>query len=153
MATSAPSLIGAAYFLREHHTNDLHTWKMPVWSGVIISLLLASPWFRLIGMMFTPKPIEPFWLVLILGCIWGALAWLLLRRLASVLGWTNMHRWALTFGAILASMTWGFSGSSAWPKADFIAKIVFNILAVTGFVSLAIHLRTGGSESGSRALS
>jgi hypothetical protein len=110
------SLITAAYLLRKPRTSFLHTWKMPVWAGVILALLLASPWFRLIGMMFTRKPVEPFWLVLILGCIWAALAWTLLRWVASVPDWTDMHRWALAFGALLASMTWGFSGSSAWHK-------------------------------------
>lgn len=139
-------LIGAAYLLREHRTALQHTRKIPIWAGVILSLLLASPWFRLIGMMFSRKPLEPFWLVLILGCVWAALVWVLLRWLASVPGWTDMHRWALTFGAVLASMAWGFSGSSTWHKADLIAKIIFNIFAVIAFVLLAIRLRTSASE-------
>jgi uncharacterized membrane protein len=70
------------------------------------------------------------------------MAWTVVHYLTASRDWNDMRRWALVFGTTLASMACGFAGSNAWPKADLIAKIIFNILAVGGFVLLAMRLRS-----------
>lgn len=144
----------AAFALRNTGKKKADRWTLPAWTTVIVSVVLASPWFWLVGMIFIPKPIRPFWFALLLGCAWGVMAWTVVHYLTASRGWDDMRRWALIFGTTLASMACGFAGSNAWPKADLIAKIIFNILAVGGFVLLAMRLRSDAdTHSAHRKLS
>jgi hypothetical protein len=90
-------------------------------------------------MVFAPTIARgiPCWFPLLAGIAWAIAAYLLLKRVSSTVGWRDIHRWALIFGALLVSMTAGFLGSSTWPRMDVVAKAILNVLAVLSLVALA----------------
>lgn len=130
-----------AYALRKVGT-EKHSerWAPPAWAAFVAALLFAVPWFWLMKFVFGGKTDWPFWAPMALGMGWGAAAWWIVQRWIMAGGWNDMRRWALAFGATIASMACGFLGSSAWPKMDLIFKIVINVLAVAGFVLIARRL-------------
>lgn len=134
------TLIIVAYALRNIGTQKADHRTPPIWLAAIVAALFAAPWFWLIGMVFVPHPIQPFWLAALLGCAWASIAWIVLHYWGTARTWSDMHRWALTFGATMASMACGFAGSNLWSKTDLIAKIILNILATTGFALLALRI-------------
>jgi hypothetical protein len=68
--------------------------------------------------------------------VWGGFAYLLIRYWSVGRGWSDMHRWGVTFGAVLVCMIGGFSGSSTWPAMDVVGKWMFDVAAVIGFALL-----------------
>jgi hypothetical protein len=52
-----------------------------------------------------------------------------------------MHRWALSFGALLFSMAAGFLGSADWSRVDVMGKLILNIIALAGMIALARSIR------------
>ncbi len=76
------------------------------------------------------------------GVVWAFLVYLIVRYWSSSPNWKDMRRWSAVFAAALVCMIAGFSGSSSWLRMDFIAKIVLNLIAVVGFVLLALKIRT-----------
>lgn len=137
------ALVLAAYALRKVGTaKNVERWTPPTWAAFVSALLLAVPWFWLMKFIFGGKTNWPFWVPIALGVIWGAAAWWIVQGWATARGWNDRCRWALVFGATIASMACGFLGSSAWPKMDIIFKIVMNILAVVGFVLIARRLES-----------
>lgn len=114
------------------------------WRVGFTTVGLVLPWYVLMVLMFIPKPV-PAWPALIAGLAWAGLAIFVIRRWSSSSGWQDIHRWALSFGALFTSMTAGFLGSSLWPRMDVIGKLILNILAVVGMILLgrAIRHRVG----------
>ncbi len=112
------------------------------WLVLPSTLLLGFPWYILMVLVFVPRP-HPLalWIPVTATIAWAAMTILLLRRWAGVVGWGEMHEWALSFGVLLVCMTAGFLGSSLWPKMDVIFKLVLNLLAVAGMVALALRIR------------
>ena len=82
-----------------------------------------------------------FGLIMAGGIAWAVLVYLVLGRLARFGTWSDMHRWALTFGSTLLCMVAGFSGSSTWKPIDFYGKAALNLLAVVAFLLLMFRLR------------
>lgn len=117
-------------------------WTAPAWGAGLAVLVLALPWYALMGFVFTPKvPHVAFALVLAAGVAWGIVALLILGRWGTSARWGDLHRWAATFAATLVCMGAGFLGSSAWLPLDRVGKIVLNAIAVAGFLVLLRTLR------------
>jgi hypothetical protein len=56
-------------------------------------------------------------------------------------GWRDIHRWALSFGAVLGFMVPGDMSAAGWTRVDLIGKFAFQLLAVVGFLLLARKVR------------
>ena len=142
-------LILLAYLTRYVERRDSTTRTAPpAWSMVAAALLLGFPWYRLLVLIFGERSTQPYWAAMGLAVVWGGFAYFIIRYWSVGRGWNDMHRWGLTFGAVLVCMIAGFSGSSTWPRMDLIGKWVFDVLAVIGFVLLArrISERRGEAE-------
>jgi hypothetical protein len=100
---------------------------------------LGLPWWGLILLVFVPRVGLPLPVPLLAAGAWAALTWVVLARWSNAPDWSGQHRWALAFGALLASMLAGFLGSQFWPRIDLIAKIVMNVVAV----ACMLRLRAG----------
>jgi len=135
------ALVLAAYALRSAGTAEkAGRWTPPTGAVAVAALLLPLPWFWLMRFIFGGRTTWPFWAPIVIGVVWAALAWWVVEHWTIARGWDDMHRWALVFGATVASMAFGFLGSGAWPESDLIFKIVVNVLAVAGFALLAQRL-------------
>lgn len=137
-----------AYLLRRVGTAKPNpAWGAPpAWLVVVLGFALGCPFYALMGFVFAPKePHVPFGLVMAGGVAWAALAYLLLGRMVHSASWTDMHRWALAFGATLLCMAGGFSGSATWKPIDFYGKVGLNLLAVVAFFMLMVRLRRNPS--------
>lgn len=67
---------------------------------------------------------------------------MLFSYLSAARGWTNLHRWAVCFASTLGTMAVTFVGTSTgWSRLDLIGKIVFDLLAVVGFLLLGVRIR------------
>jgi hypothetical protein len=116
----------------------------PVWVVVALAFVLGSPWYVLMRFVFArQEPHVAFGVVMAGGIAWAALVYLLLGHLTRSACWSDMHRWALTFGATLLCMVAGFSGSSTWKPIDIYGKAVLNLLAVIAFFLLLSRVRRG----------
>jgi hypothetical protein len=115
----------------------------PVWVVGPAVLVMGFPWYALMTLIFSPalKHNFSFWLPMAGGVVWAFLVYLIVRYWSSSPGWNDIHRWSAVFAATLVCMIAGFSGSSSWSRMDFIAKIVLNVIAVAGFVLLALEIR------------
>jgi hypothetical protein len=113
----------------------------PVWLAFLAALLFGVPWYALMSLIFGGKRLGPFWVPMLVGALWAAMAWTLLHRWTSSRNWSALHRWALCFGATIVVMGCGFLGSGSWSRKDLIFKIVLNVLAIAGFILLAFRLR------------
>ena len=137
-------LVAFAYFLRNFDHGPLSAGRTPsAWIVGLAVLVMGFPWYILMGFVFSPTIPHKFsfWLPMAAGIVWAVLAFLVIRRWSLSQNWDDTHRWAVTFGATLVGMTAGYLGSSTWPRADLIAKIIFNVIAVAGFVLLATRIR------------
>lgn len=137
-------LVLAAYALRKAGAAPRPNRRVPPpWVAFTAALLLGVPWYALMAVLFGVRVAAPFWVPFLLGVIWAAIAWSLFFRWTSASGWTDIHRWALCFGAMLVIMGCGFLGSGSWPRADLVFKIVLNALAVLALLLLLRRLRQG----------
>lgn len=120
----------------------------PPWSMVAAAMIFGFPWYRLMALIFSERSTQPFWVSMALGPAWGGFAYFLIRYWSVGRGWNDLHRWGLTFGAVLVCMSAGFAGSSTWPRMDLVGKWVFDVLAVIGFALLARRIweRRGEAE-------
>jgi hypothetical protein len=108
----------------------------PAWLAGGAAFVMGVAWFNLIGQIFVPKPIQPFWIALALGIGWAIVAFALFVAWSSRRSWSGIHRWSTSFGAALACMTTPYMTASSWPKADLVAVMIFDVIALTGFVLL-----------------
>ena len=142
-------LILLAYWARYVERKDSTTRTAPpAWLMVAAAMLLGFPWYRLMVLIFGERSTQRFWVSMGLGVVWGGFAYFIIRYWSVGRGWSDMHRWGLTFGAVLVCMVAGFSGSSTWPRMDIVGKWVFDVLAVIGFALLARRIweRHGEAE-------
>lgn len=141
----AIALLGAAaYAFRDIGTGVPHAARStpPAWVVGLVVVVLSLPWYALMGFVFTPKqPHVGFGLVLAAGVAWGILAMLVLGSWAASGRWTELHQWAAVFSATLVCMIASYLGSSTWLRMDLIGKIVFNVIAVAGFLLLLGRVR------------
>ena len=94
-------------------------------------------WFWLIGQQFIPQPVQPFWIGLAAGAAWATIAFVLFSRWTSRPAWTEVHRFAAAFGATLACMATPYLTMASWPRFDIVGKIIFDVVALAGFLLLA----------------
>jgi hypothetical protein len=109
----------------------------PVWLVALTAFVMASAWFDLITQYFIPKPVEPFWIAIIAGAAWAALAFTLFVWWSSRQAWREVHRFAAASAAALACMASPYWTISTWPKIDMIGKMIFDALALVGIFILA----------------
>ena len=105
----------------------------------MIAVALGLPWYGLIVLAFTSAAklyAFPFWLPMLAGIAWAAMAFLLFSRWSSAGGWSDAHRYALTFGAMLVPIIGGFIGSSSWLRIDLIGKVVLNAITIVLLIVL-----------------
>jgi hypothetical protein len=111
------------------------------WIVGLIALVFGFPWYLLMSLIFGPRRDIPIWIPVVLGILWATMVYFAIHRRASSPNWNDMHRWALIFAATIVCMLAGFGGSSAWPRMDIVAKAVLNVLALAGFINLALKIR------------
>jgi hypothetical protein len=114
----------------------------------VIAVAFGLPWYGLIVLTFTSAAklhALPFWLPMLAGIAWAGMAYLFFRRWSSSTGWSDVHRYALTIGAMLVPMIGGFIGSSSWLRIDLIGKVALDAIAIVLLIALgqAMQKRAG----------
>jgi hypothetical protein len=116
----------------------------PAWLVVVLGFVFGCPFYALMSFVFRPaEPHVAFPVVLACGVTWAVLVYLLIGRWVHSARWSDVHRWALSFGATLLCMAAGFMGSRTWKPIDVCGKAVLNVLAVITFFLLLARLRRG----------
>jgi hypothetical protein len=133
------ALIGLAWLLRNYGDSGQIDSRRPAspWILGIKAFVFAAAWFELIGLVFIPHPGLAVWIPLAAGPVWALLAFAIMRYWSAARGWSNIHRFALSFGALLGCMAMCDVSSVGWTRVDLIAKFVFQFLGVVGFLLLA----------------
>jgi hypothetical protein len=131
-------LIVLAYFVRDlgWQSSADQRRDVPVWLGGAMSFVMGSAWFNLIGQQFIPRPVQPFWIAIAAGTGGAVLAFIVFVWLSSRSSWSDRHSFATVFGATLACMATPYLTVASWPRVDVVGKIIFDILALTGFAIL-----------------
>ena len=109
----------------------------PPWAAAVAALVFGFPWYLLMVVIFAPRMDRPLALTIGLAVAWAALAYVVVRRMARGPAWSDRHRWALCFGALVVSMLAGFLGASLWSRVDLVGKIVLNLAAAAAMIDLA----------------
>jgi hypothetical protein len=136
------ALIILAYLVRDFarpSPADPHR-TVPAWLAGLTAFVLSLAWWQLIALNFTPKPVQPFWIAIVAGIAWATVAFILFVWWSSRSAWSEVHRFAAAFGATLACMAGPYWTISSWPKIDVVGKVIFDALALIGFVLLAIKV-------------
>jgi hypothetical protein len=107
------------------------------WIVGLVTLLLAFPWYALMGLVFGPKRDIPLWIPVLSTTLWAGLAYVVAQWFTSSSGWSDIHRWTAAFCASLVCMIAGFLGSGTWSRTDLFGKAILNVLAAAGFIWLA----------------
>ncbi len=142
-------LVVMAYLLRKFDRPRANATQAPSWWVVGPAVLVMGfPWYALMALIFVPTLQHhfSFWLPMAAGVVWGVFAYVLIRYWSRSPGWSDMHRWAASFAASLVCMIAGFSGSSLWLRMDVVGKAILNVIAVVGFVFLAVKIRRRGAD-------
>ena len=106
------------------------------WLIGIKAFIFGAAWFELIGLVFVPHPGLAVWIPLTAGPIWALLSFALVRYWSAARGWRDIHRFALSFGAVLGCMAISDASSAGWTRVDLIAKFVFPVFSGRG-ISIA----------------
>jgi hypothetical protein len=115
------------------------------WIVGITGFVFGTAWFALISVIFIPHRDNVVWISLIAGPIWAVLAFAVVRYWSRSRGWSNWHRFALSFGTVLGCMAISDATYAGWTRVDLVAKFVFQLLAVVGFYLLAQKIRKRGA--------
>jgi len=113
----------------------------PAWLVFVAAFIFGAAWFELIGQNFVPNPVQPFWIAILAGAFWAAVAFALFVWWSSRPAWTSMHRFAAAFGATLACEAMPYLTFASWPMLDRIGKIIFDAAALIGFALLARRIQ------------
>jgi len=132
-------LIASAWLFRDYGHSGQVASRQPAspWFTGLKSFVLSAPWFWLIGLLFVPHHGLAAWIPISAGIVWSLLSFALVLYWSAACGWRDIHRWALSFGAVLGSMALGDASAAGWTHLDLIGKFAFQLLAVVGFVLLA----------------
>jgi hypothetical protein len=131
-------LIASAYRLRGYALpggNSVRVPVHPVLAGVI-AFIMGGAWFALLTLIFVQNTGVPVWMPLVGGVIWSVIASVILLHWSVASRWGSVHRWAAIFGATLASMVVPYLTLAGWSRIDLVGVIVFDALALTGFILL-----------------
>ena len=132
------ALIGLAWLLRNYgHSGQLDS-RSPAhpWLIGIKAFVFGAAWFGLITLVFVPSNLA-VWIPLAVGITWAVLSFILIRYWSAPTGWRDVHRWALSCGAILGCMVMSDISAAGWTRIDLIGKFVFQICALIGLLLLA----------------
>jgi hypothetical protein len=110
------------------------------WLVGLAALVLGLPWYGLLVVVFGRSMGLPPWIPMVVGSAWALAAYAIVRRWASGAGWSDMHRWSLSLGALLTGMLGGFLGAGGWSRSDTVAKAIMNALAVAGMIALGLRI-------------
>ena len=110
------------------------------WIAGIVTLLFGFPWYALMALIFGPRRDLPLWIPVLAAAFWACLAYVVAHWFTSSPVWSDLHRWSAVSCATLVCMIAGFLGSSAWSLTDIVAKAILNVLAVAGFIWLALKI-------------
>ena len=116
----------------------------PPWVLVLAALAMGFPWYGLMVVVFAPNVTAPLGAVMAAAGAWAIGVYAVVRRWAVSAGWTDAHRWALCFGALLVCMIAGFLGASGWPRLDTLGKAVLNLIAAAGMIVLWRQIQRRG---------
>ncbi len=114
---------------------------IPGWLAAIAAFIFAAAWFELIGLVFSPRPAVSAPVALASGVLWALLAFALFTYASSASAWSDIHRWAVCFGTAMGCMVMADLSSAGWLHRDLIAKYVFQLIGLLGFLLLARCLR------------
>jgi hypothetical protein len=132
-------LIVAAYLVRRlglPSTDDRRR-TASAWLAGLVAFVMGAAWFNLIGQYFSPNPVRPFWIAIWTGIAWALIAYALFFRWSSRPAWRQAHRFASALGATLACMAAPYMTIASWPKLDIIGLVIFDVVAVAGWLILA----------------
>ncbi len=135
-------LIGLAYALRgvgRPRPGDRRR-TVPAWVAGFVAAVMAAGWFELIGQVFTPKAVQPFWVAVGAGLAWALLALALFVWWSSQPGWGERHRFAAAWGATLVCEAGSYLTLAGGLKLDLVGKMVFDAIAVALFVRLGLKV-------------
>jgi len=132
-------LILLAYLLRETGHSGVVSSRRPAhpWIIGIAAFVFCAPWWVLMSLVFVPRPGLPVWIPMASGIGWALMAFTTIRFLSAAQGWNDTHRWTLSFGATLLSMSSAYISTAGWLQIDLMGKAILNVLAVIGFLLLA----------------
>jgi len=102
----------------------------------VTAFVTGLGWFFIITQIFVPKPVQPYWLMILMGIGWGLVTFALFTIWASRGGWSTLHGFSAAFGATLGCMAAPYPSIATWAKPDLIALVVFDVLALVGFALL-----------------
>lgn len=137
------ALTALAYLIRSFGLplpNDRRS-TIPVWLSGLTAFVMGLAWFGLIGQNFAPHPVQPFWILIVVGIAWAALAFIGFTRWSSRPAWNDVHCFAAVFGATLACMAAPYLTIATWPKIDMMGVMIFDAVALIGFLLLAKNVR------------
>jgi hypothetical protein len=114
------------------------------WLAGVVSFVLGTPWCALVLLGFGAVPSLPYGIPLFLGATWGLLAFVVMKRWTSSPGWTDLHRFSVVFGGVLACMAAGFVVFAVGGALliDWVGKAVLNLIAVALLATLGHRLRS-----------
>jgi hypothetical protein len=133
------ALIALAWLVRNFgHSGQVES-RQPAspWLIGIKAFIFGAAWFGLITLVFAPHPGIAIWIPLTAGPIWALLSFALVRYWSAAHGWRDIHRFALSFGAVLGCMAISDASAAGWTRVDLVAKFTFQSLAFVGFLLLA----------------
>lgn len=133
------ALVTLAYLLRSfgRHRPDDRRRTAPAWLVGPAAFVMGAAWFKLIGENFIPNPVEPFWIAIAAGIAWAIAAFVLFAWWSLRPSWRQSHRYAAVTGATLAVMAAPYLTIASWPKIDVVGLVIFDVIALIGFVLLA----------------
>lgn len=115
----------------------------------LVALVLGLPWYALLTLQFTKNPAItalPFWIPMLAGVAWGAMAFILLQRWSSAAAWDDIHRYASVFAAMLVCTLGGWLAASSWLRIDKIAQVIFDLAAIGLMIALGMKMNKHTSE-------
>jgi hypothetical protein len=149
--TAIVALIALAFLLRNfgRPSSANHSRTVPAWIAALAAFAMGLAWFHIISQQFLPKPVQPFWIEILVGCAWAALAFTLFVWWSSRPAWSELHRFAAASGATLSCMAAPYLSIAGWPTIDIAGKVIFDVLALVGVVLLArkVFARPHGIKS------
>jgi hypothetical protein len=131
-------LIYMAWLFREYgHLSQIKS-RLPAkpWLIALKTLIFGAAWFGLIGLVFVPQPSLPVWAPMTAGVAWAILSFTVVRYWSAAYGWRDVHRWGISFGAVVGCMVLGDSSLVGWSRIDLIAKFAFQVAAIAGLLLL-----------------
>lgn len=147
-------LIGLGYMFRGcgHAASNGSIRPASPWIGGIAAFLLGFVWWVPMMLIFNPKPFTRAPIAMASSLAGGLAAFLFFARLSRNSGWSDTHRWAVSFGATMACMAPSYISTAGWTRPDLVFKIIINLLAVVGLLLLArrVQMRREPRDHGER---